>query len=110
LLRSGEQAACPGVNKGYLGKRGKVGVPYLVEINDLLLILKTTRPGNLSMVYREEPPTSIKKFEQTLDQAPSKCGYPNLDDLRYLGADEFTNEMLIGLILDSFFTYIMNSS
>ena len=99
LLRRKNKNACPGINRGYLGKRGKVGVPYLVEYNGHELILKTTNPGQLSIVHRKEPPSNIKSFDKIIDKAPSRCGYRDVDNLRYLGADEFTNEMLIGLIL-----------
>ena len=104
LLRNDdkESQTCPGVNHGYLGRRGKVGVPYLVEVNDETLILKTSQPGQLSLIYREKPPSSIRSFEETIRQAPTRCGFPDISDLRYLGADEFTNEMLIGIILTSF--------
>lgn len=116
----GQDSTCPGINKGYLGKRGKIGVPYLVEIyrrwvsssetspdddidnhtnNRQLFIVKTSQPGSLSLVYRNDPSSNIQDFVTTLDKSPTRCGFPDLDDLHYLGADEFTNEMLIGLIL-----------
>lgn len=103
-----DNATCPGVNRGYLGSRGKVGIPYLVEVSEeegeskSLLILKTSQPGQLSLTYRKEPPTSIRSFNAALQKAPSRCGFPDVSQLHYLGADEFTNEMLIGTILTSF--------
>jgi hypothetical protein len=103
LDQTTKSPTCPGINHGYLGKRGKDGVPFLVNIDGEDLVLKTTNPGQLSLVYRKEPPTNIKSFNATLKKAPSRCGYSNIDDLRYLGADEFTNEMIIGIILSSYF-------
>jgi serine/threonine protein kinase len=103
LLRETEEVeTCPGVNKGYLGKRGKVGVPYLVEIDGQTLILKTVQTEPLSIIYRHEPPSSLKAFDQALKV---RCEFPEVASLRYLGADEFTNEMLIGLVLTDYFQY-----
>lgn len=108
-MRDFNNPTCPGINHGYLGSRGKVGIPYLVEVGDTtseegsstLLILKTSQPGELSLTYRKEPPTNIRSFNTILDKAPSRCGFPDISNLHYLGGDEFTNEMLIGVILNS---------
>lgn len=98
-----ENSSCPGKNLGYLGKKGKVAVPYLIEIDGVNFVLKTSTPGQLSLVYSNNPPSNFSSFKQELDKSPSKCGYPSLDELKYLGGDEFTNEMLIGIILTRYF-------
>lgn len=95
---------CLGTNQGYLGKKGKIGIPYLVEIEGQTFILKTTQPGRLSLVYRERPPSNVQKFQQKLLQSPSRCGYSDMQNYKFLGGDEFTNEMLVGFILDAYFT------
>lgn len=110
LLNTEDNNTCRGKNLGYLGKKGKVAIPYLIEIGDSNFILKTSTPGQLTLIYSNEPPSSLSSFKQVISKSPSTCGYPSLDKLKYLGGDEFTNEMLIGAILTRYIDNWNNTS
>lgn len=82
-----------------LGVRGKIGVPYLLTIQNKQYILKSSAAKTI--VHKsQDPPTLLKSL---LDQETSmiSCEFPPLNHISfYIGLDEFTNEVLISYIID----------
>lgn len=95
---------CRGLNRGIVNQKGNNGVTYKIGLDGEYLILKTVHPGSLDIVYRDQPPTGLRNFNASLEKSPTRCGFPDVDGLGYLGCDEFTNEMLVAGILDDFFS------
>ena len=89
-----------------LGPSGKIGIPYLLTIDkdeDMIeeYILKRSHI-NFDINLRESPPTTLSILTKYQDLLAS-ChmdSIENLENLDYLGLDEFTNEVMIAYILD----------
>jgi len=84
---------------------GKEGTVYHVTPPDDYrgpdFVLKVLRLDSPRISYLSEAPTSIKYIQQMIKQdILSSCMYPDLVDLNFLASDSFTNEYLIGYILN----------
>jgi hypothetical protein len=84
-----------------LGPRGKIGVPYLVTLSDgTQLVAKSSRISSLHGTYRRDPPSAISRLQGREQEVVACLSNIPLDKLRYLGTDEFTNETLIGYLIN----------
>lgn len=77
---------------------------YLFEINGLKFVIKIISMSDPFMRFMVESPTSSKYINELLPE--SSCNYKNLSDYSYIATDEFTNEVLMGYLLD----YILTQS
>ena len=75
---------------------------YLLTIGNKKFVLKIIRSGNPFIKYSNEPPSSTKNI------IPKSCNYKDLKNYSYLSSDEFTNEYLIGYLLDFVFRQFSN--
>jgi hypothetical protein len=83
------------VNIQKLSQGGKVGVPYLMDVN--------LSDGVHRFVIKKSPFSPVIKF-QTDAPVLNVCGCSfDIEGLRYIGSDEFTNETLIAYIIDRIF-------
>lgn len=87
-----------------LGKVGKIGVPYLINLKSKDVIAKLSSVGKLQASISSDPPTSISSMigdAQDADDVVS-CIDPIVDlgATLYAGIDEFSNETLIAYILN----------
>lgn len=80
------------------------GDSYLIRAGPLQLVAKITpiNYGGLSVIFFDEAPANIKTLLRDIEKNPNigRCLYPDLQSLKFLGSDSFTNEILIGYILD----------
>lgn len=80
-----------------LNETGKTSQPYLLTIGDKKFVLKIMRSKDPFIEYITKPPSSTKNI------TPGSCNYKDLKDYSYIASDEFTNEYLIGYLLDFVF-------
>src|SRR5436305_10536472 len=98
-----EDAVCVDYTVRPLGPKGKVGIPYIItnQWDNTELIVKLTKLSNVYSKYLVIPPTSLDAIDT---QAAKHClTNVNLNNIRYIASDEFTNETLIAYVLN----YIM---
>jgi hypothetical protein len=90
---------CGNVKIISLGSSGKIGVPYLLLLNNnTSLVVKVSKINKLSCEYKFKPPTSLSYIEgKGINECITKV---NLGSIRYLASDEFTNETLIAYSLN----------
>lgn len=85
-----------------LGQRGRIGVPYILTVNRPngyeQYVLKKS-PVVPAILYSRTPPTDLQNLIPYKNDLQI-CGFPSLENLNYIGSDEFTNETLIAYILD----------
>ncbi len=104
----GLPSSCSAKEVKPLGKKGKVGVPHVVSyptIDGNKYIIKVSRVSP-TVVYSEEPPTSIKEISKYMTVMKT-CLYGNLQ-MSYLGTDDITNETLISFILEDLYSRYPN--
>lgn len=94
-----ENTYCEDFTVKPLGSEGKIGVPYLIQNADgSELIAKLSKVSSLYSSYLEEPPTLISDINR---RGVRQCiTNVNLQELRFLASDEFTNETLISYVLN----------
>lgn len=73
------------------------GKDQIIQIGSNSYLLKKKELDELFLFYDEKPPTSYKDLDMKII---SSCLYSDLTDLKYLGSDEFTNEIFISFFLD----------
>ena len=82
-----------------LSEKGKISDPYYVYVGEYIYILKIYKMKRPRIEYTDKVSSSYKYISQ-------KVGYCNIRDIRnysFIGSDEFTNELLIGYLLDRIF-------
>jgi len=77
-----------------LGK-GKVGSAYLLEFEDGRRAVYKASSVDDPFSIISDPPVSVKKVESLLSNKP-RCQFPDLTSMKYIGMDEFTNEIFVG--------------
>jgi hypothetical protein len=90
----------PVCNSGKLSvmeQSGKTSQPYLLTVGDKKFVLKIMRSGDPSIEYSTHAPSSSKNI------IPGSCNFKDLKGYSYIASDEFTNEFLIGYMLDYVF-------
>ncbi len=79
---------------------GKQGQIYKITVADQKFVIKTREVNSLFLSYSEEPPTAVKELQSRKEEI-ALCLYRDLTSTKYLGLDEFTNEVIIGFLLDA---------
>lgn len=88
------------IEQTLLDSTGKVGIPYLLNYgNGKKYIAKISSFGK-EIHFRNKPPISVKKIKKSRD---IECMSIEIEELKYLGLDEFTNEILIAYIIEEVF-------
>ena len=88
-----------------LAHQGKEGETLLVKAGSIrqpqYFVLKIFNLDRPEIRYFESPISNINR----LGSSPQLelCLYPNISDLQYIGADNFTNEYLVGFILNELY-------
>jgi hypothetical protein len=85
-----------------LDATGKTSQPYILTLGSNKYVLKIITTGAPEIVFNTESPSSSKNVPV------GSCNYKDLSNYSYIGADEFTNEFIIGYLLDYIFTYFSN--
>ena len=87
---------CSNIDIKPLGPQGKIGVPYIITQDGIEIIVKLSSVSNPYSEYMSKPPTSLAKIKNI----ESCITTINLNNIRYIASDEFTNETLIAYILN----------
>ena len=78
------------------GKEGDVSLMTLPDSRRF--VIKTREVSSLSLTYSKIPPSPVFGANVNIS-----CLTRNLDNQSFLGCDDFTNELLIGFIIDSIY-------
>jgi len=89
---------CSEINIKPLGTPGKVGVPYLLNYDDKILVVKVAKVSKLFARYRKAPPSSLE--EVTVAGTKTCISQFPLNRIVFIASDEFTNETLIAYTLN----------
>ena len=93
---------CINIQQRPLGPKGKVGVPYFITYKGRENYVSKFSPFRKEVHYKDYPPVSLKKIMRSEN---IECMSMEIEELHYLGLDEFTNEMCIGYLIQEAFKY-----